>query len=223
MMTQPKSLSLQHLVRPAEGQATKPPLLLLLHGYGSNEYDLFSLTPYLDARYFVVSVRAPYMLMPGGYAWFELAFTDSGIISDMAQAESSRARLVQFIGEAIAAYDADPAQVYLLGFSQGAIMAASVLLTEPEVVAGAALLSGSVPQEPLAGMAEPERLHAKPVLVLHGLYDEVLPIEHGHRSRDLLGGLPVDLEYHEYPMGHEISADSLNDLVAWLVERLEDE
>ncbi len=221
-MSQPKSLSLQHLVRPAVGEAAKPPLLLLLHGYVSNEYDLFSLTPYLDARFLVLSARAPYTLMPGGYAWFELAFTPSGIISDTAQAESSRTRLVQFIGEAIAAYDTDPAQVYLLGFSQGAIMSASVLLTEPEVVAGAALMSGSVPQEPLAGMADPERLRDKPVLVLHGLYDDVLPIEHGHQSRDLLGGLPVDLEYHEYPMGHEISADSLNDLIAWLVDRLED-
>src|SRR5690242_15784272 len=113
--------------------------------------------------------------MPGGYAWFELTFTPSGMISDMAQAESSRTRLVQFIGEAIAAYDVDPAQVYLLGFSQGAIMSASVLLTEPEVVAGAALLSGSVPQERLAGMAEAERLRGKPVLILHGLYDDVLP------------------------------------------------
>ena len=222
-MIQPESLSLQHLVRPAEGEAAKPPLLLLLHGYGSNEYDLFSLTPYLDARYFVVSARAPYTLMPGSYAWFELAFTNSGIISDMAQAESSRAQLIQLIREVVTAYDADPKQVYLLGFSQGAIMAASVLLTEPEVVAGAALLSGSVPQEPLAGMAEAERLRDKPVLVLHGLFDDVLPIQHGRQSRELLGGLPIDLEYHEYAMGHEISADSLNDLVEWLVDRLEAE
>jgi phospholipase/carboxylesterase len=219
-MTQPESLSLQHLVRPAVGEAARPPLLLLLHGYGSNEYDLFSLTPYLDARFLVISARAPYTLMPGSHAWFELAFTESGIVSDMAQAERSRARLVQFIGEAIAAYDADPAQVYLLGFSQGAIMAASVLLTTPEIVAGAALMSGSVPHEP--GMLDLERLRGKPVLVLHGLYDDVLPIGHGHQSRDLFGALPVDLEYHEYPMGHEISADSLNDLVAWLVNRLED-
>jgi phospholipase/carboxylesterase len=221
-MNQSKSLSLPHLVRMAEGEAATPPLLLLLHGYGSNEQDLFGLTPYLDARFLVLSVRAPYTLMPGGYAWFELAFTDAGMISDMAQAESSRTRLVQFIGEAIAAYDADPTQVYLLGFSQGAIMSAGVLLTEPEVVAGAALLSGSVPQEPLAGMAEAARLRGKPVLILHGLYDDVLPIEHGHQSRDLFSTLPVDLEYHEYPMGHEISADSLNDLIAWLVDQLED-
>lgn len=221
-MAQSQSLSLQHLVRPAEGEAAKPPLLVLLHGYGSNEQDLFGLTPYLDARYLVVSARAPYTLMPGGYAWFELTFTPSGMTSDVEQAENSRTRLVQFIGEAVAAYDADPTQVYLLGFSQGAIMSASVLLTEPETVAGAALMSGSVPKEPLAGMAEAGRLRGKPVLILHGLYDDVLPIEHGHQSRDLFSTLPVDLEYHEYPMGHEISADSLNDLIAWLVDRLED-
>ncbi|MBK9710538.1 MAG: hypothetical protein IPO81_04260 [Kouleothrix sp.] len=69
--------------------------------------------------------------MPGGYAWFELGWTATGITIDFQQAEASRRRAVAFVGEAAAAYGADPARIYLVGFSQGAMVAAGVALTEP--------------------------------------------------------------------------------------------
>jgi phospholipase/carboxylesterase len=111
--------------------------------------------------------------------------------------------------------------VYLLGFSQGAIMSSWVVLTQPELAAGAVLMSGRIPDEVRAEIASPDRLAGKPFLVLHGIADQVLPIQYGRASRDLLQGLPVDLVYREYPMGHEVSAQSLADVVAWLSARLE--
>src|SRR6185436_18854088 len=92
------SLSLVHLVRQSgEVAPVEPPLLLLLHGIGSNEQDLFSMEPYLDPRFFVVSARAPLEIMAGGYAWFNIEFTAEGsIIPDLDQAESSRSLLVRF-------------------------------------------------------------------------------------------------------------------------------
>src|SRR5215813_4755144 len=127
MTAKTASLSLTHLLqqplRPSDGP---PPLLILLHGYGSNEHDLFGLAPYLDRRFQIVSARAPHILMPGGYAWFELGWTATDIVINVEQAEQSRALLIRFIAEALAAYGGDPAHVYLVGFSQGAIMSASV-------------------------------------------------------------------------------------------------
>src|SRR5262245_61403819 len=216
------SLSLVHLVRRPERADAAPPLLILLHGIGSNEEDLMGLEPYLDERFVVVSARAPHPYSWGGYAWFEIEWLPNGIAIDRAQAEQSRDVLVRFIGEAVAAYGADPARVYLMGFSQGAMMGGWVALARPELVAGAALMSGRIPEEVRAEIADPAKLAGKPFLVVHGTYDQVLPIQNGRASRDLLQRLPVELTYREYPMAHEVSAQSLAEVVAWLAARLDD-
>lgn len=214
-------LSLTHLVRPPGAPSKAPPLLMLLHGVGSNERDLFALAPRLDPRFVVVSARAPNTRAPGSYAWFEVEFTPQGPLINPEQAEASRRLLLRFIAEAVAAYGADARRVYLMGFSQGAIMSASVALTEPEAVAGAVLMSGRILPEIRPIIAAPERLAGLPVMVVHGTGDGVLPIHHGRASRALLAGLPVELSYHEYMMGHEVSPGSLGDIQAWLGARLD--
>lgn len=100
-------------------------------------------------------------------------------------------------------------------------MSASVALTAPEAVAGAVLMSGRILPEIAPLVAAPERLAGLPILVAHGAHDTVLPIHHGRASRQLLAGLPVDLAYHEYEMGHEVSPESLADVSAWLRARLD--
>ena len=218
-----KPLSLVHLVQHPSSNDRPPPLLLLLHGYGSNEHDLFGLAPYLDKRFLIVSARAPLALMPGAFAWFELGFTETGITVDPAQAEASRQQIVSFIGEAVNAYGADAGRVYMLGFSQGAIMGAAVTLTRPELVAGTVLMSGRILGEMLPSAEAAESLKDKPFLVVHGTMDTVLPIANGRASRDILSRLPVAMEYHEYQMGHEVSAQSLADVANWLRKRLDQE
>jgi phospholipase/carboxylesterase len=216
-----KTLSLVHLVRQPKVEASTPPLLLLLHGVGSNEHDLFGLVPYLDKRFLIISARAPNTLGPGSYAWFEVDFTPQGSVINPAQAEASRKALIKFQDEAVKAYGANPKQVYLMGFSQGAIMSASVALTQPELVAGAALMSGRILPEIQPLIASNEELTGLPFLVVHGTADMVLPISHGRASRQLLSSLPVELTYHEYRMGHEVSQESLADVTAWLSAQLD--
>ncbi len=215
-----KTFPLVHLVRQPIIEADTPPLLLLLHGIGSNEHDLYGLAPFLDKRFLIISVRAPHTLGPGSYAWFEADFTPQGPVINPEQAEASRKTLITFLKEAITAYGADPKQVYLMGFSQGAIMSASVALTQPELIAGAVLMSGRILPEIQPLIASSEELSGFPFLVVHGTVDMVLPITHGHASRELLSSLPVDLTYHEYPMGHEVNQESLSDVTAWLTEQL---
>ena len=215
-----KTLPLVHLVRQSIIEAGTPPLLLLLHGIGSNEHDLYGLAPFLDKRFLIISVRAPHTLGPGSYAWFEADFTPQGPVINPEQAEASRKTLITFLKEAITAYGADPKQVYLMGFSQGAIMSASVALTQPELIAGAVLMSGRILPEIQPLIASSEELSGFPFLVVHGTVDMVLPITHGRASRELLSSLPVDLTYHEYPMGHEVNQESLSDVTTWLTEQL---
>lgn len=213
-------LALTHLVQKAETSAEAPPLLILLHGIGSNEQDLFGLVPYLDPRFTFVSVRAPNPYGWGGFAWFEIEWQANRIDINQQQAMHSLELLVQFIGEAVDAYGADPKRVYLAGFSQGAMMSAWVTLTHPELVAGAVLMSSRMPAELRAQIVEPERLTNKPILVVHGTRDQTLPISNGREIRDVLQTLPVDLTYHEYPMAHEVSAQSLTDVANWLHKQL---
>lgn len=215
------TLPLVHLVRKPLMEAGTPPLLLLLHGVGSNEHDLFGLAPFLDKRFLIISVRAPNTLEPGSYAWFEVNFTPQGPVINPEQAEASRKTLITFLQEAITAYGANPEQVFLMGFSQGAIMSASVALTRPELIAGAVLMSGRILPEIQPSIASNEELNGFPFLVVHGTADMVLPISYGRASRKLLSSLPVDLTYHEYPMGHEVSQASLRDVTAWLTEQLD--
>lgn len=217
-----QQLGLVHLTQqPRQRGPDRPPLIVLLHGYGSNEADLFGLAPYLDPRFLIVSARAPYTLMHGSYAWFEINWVASGITIDAKQAEHSRKLVSEFIGASIEAYGADPARVYLCGFSQGAILSATVALTTPEIAAGAVLMSGRVPDEIKPLIAPAARLAHKPFLVVHGLNDTVLPIQNGRASRAILEKLPIDLTYREYPMAHEVSAESLGDVTGWLTARLD--
>ena len=216
-----KTLPLVHLVRPPIIEAGTPPLLLLLHGIGSNEHDLYGLAPFLDKRFLIISVRAPNILGPGSYAWFEADFTPQGPVINPEQAEASRITLITFLKEAITAYGADPKQVYLMGFSQGAIMSASVALTTPGLVAGVVLMSGRILPEIQSLIAPHEDLEGLPFLVVHGTVDMVLPITYGRASRELLSSLPVELTYHEYPMGHEVNQESLSDVTAWLSQQLD--
>jgi phospholipase/carboxylesterase len=205
--------------RPAGGKA---PLLLLLHGLGSDEGDLMGLAPHVDGRFFVASARGPVTLAPGAYAWFHTEFTPQGPVINSGEAERSRTLLIRFIDDLVEKYDLDPDRVYLMGFSQGAIIGLSVALTAPEQLAGVVAMSGRILPQVRAQIAAPDRLAGLPVLVVHGRYDPLLPIdEYGRPARDLLAGLPVTLTYREYAMAHQVSDESLEDVTRWLSARLD--
>jgi phospholipase/carboxylesterase len=216
-----KQLSLIHLVSKPTMKEDRPPLLLLLHGIGSNERDLFDLTPYLDQRFLILSLRAPNTIGYDSYAWFQIDYRAQGSFINSEQAEASRQKLIFFINEAVMAYGADPERVYLMGFSQGAIMSASVALTRPDLIAGAVLMSGRILPDIQSKIAPAEQLEGLPILLVHGTLDQVLPIDNGRNSREILTKLPVALTYHEYPMGHTVSEESLRDVTAWLREQLD--
>jgi phospholipase/carboxylesterase len=219
---QEQKLLLRHLVQePRIKTKERPSLLLLLHGVGSNEHDLFGLVPYVDPRLLVVSARAPIVMAPGAFGWFNLDFTPQGLIADIDQAKQSLELLSRFIDELTENYEVDETGIYLAGFSQGAMMSLASMLSRPEQIDGVVAMSGRFPEQVLQHNLEPKALTGIPVLVTHGIYDNVLPIENGREVRRHLESLPVELTYHEYPMGHEVSAESLRDVSAWLTSTLD--
>lgn len=202
------------------GGQGRPPLLLLLHGYGANEEDLFSLASYVDPRFLVVSPRAPITLAPGAYAWFNLGLGPQGFQYDSQEVGAGLEALGQFLGEVRDQYQVDPTRVFLLGFSQGAMMALQLALTHPGLTAGVVALSGRALPNLDQLLSDPGVLRGFPIFVAHGTIDAVLPIHHGRETRAVLSRLPVELDYHEYSMGHEISPESFRDASGWLTRHL---
>ena len=216
-----KPLSLHHIIQEPGTPEEHPPLLLLLHGVGSNERDLMALAPYLDNRFFVISARAPITLGPGSYGWYRVTFTEEGPVYQPGAPRNSFHQLSTFIDEAVAAYSLDAGRVYVMGFSQGGAMTYSLTLTVPDKLAGSVIMSGRTIAEAEEEMAPRERFNNLPVLVVHGTRDNVLPISNGHELQVKLSQLPVDLTYKEYNMAHEVNGESLNDISAWLKARLD--
>src|SRR6188474_2838130 len=109
------SLSLHHLVREPKIKKDKNPLLLLLHGYGSNEEDLFSFAAELPEEYYVISARAPYQLPPYGFAWYAINFdADENKFSDYVQARQSRDKIIDFIDHLPKKYAIDEENITLI-------------------------------------------------------------------------------------------------------------
>jgi phospholipase/carboxylesterase len=223
MSTGPQKLSLVHQavgprIPPTDG--AMPPLLVLLHGVGSNEMDLLGLAHDLDGRFQVVSARAPLTLGPMAHAWYHIDWTADGPVGNDAEADASRDHILRFIAEATAAYGTDPARTYLMGFSQGAIMSLFVALTRPQAVRAIVPMSGRLLPQALIERAPDDALAGLPIFAVHGTRDSVLPIANGREIRDELSRLPVDLAYREYDMAHEVSYESLRDISAWLTAQL---
>ena len=139
------NLSLEYKIREPKIKLEKNPLLLLLHGYGSNEEDLFSFATELPDEYYIISARAPYDLQYGSYAWYAINFdADENKFSDHEQAKISRDLIARFIDELIQTYPIDAKNVTLVGFSQGSILSYAIALSHPEKVQKVVALSGYV-------------------------------------------------------------------------------
>lgn len=221
-MAEAITLPLTHLHMPARKPSPgRSPMLILLHGFGSHEQDLFGLHPYLDERFQVVSARAPITLQPGSFAWYRIQWqADGSVLMDDKEAAAAIDIAADFVRAAVAAYDADPARVYVAGFSQGAIMSECVALTQPGLVAGAVLMSGRTLELLRTRGLKPGAAYP-PMIVTHGTADTVLPVQEGRATREFLTDLGVTFNYHEYSMAHQISDECLDDVDSWLSARLD--
>jgi phospholipase/carboxylesterase len=181
-----------------------------------------ALAPDLDPRLIVVSVRSPIELAPFAFGWYRVDFRPDGPSVDAVDVAAGGQRAEAFVGEAAAALDADPGRVFVGGFSQGGIVALATLLHTPEAIAGAVCMSGRLPPELLARIAAPERLRGKPVLIVHGVADDVLTIDRGRAAADELRARGLRVDALEFPMGHTTSPASLAAVAAWLTARLDE-
>jgi phospholipase/carboxylesterase len=207
---------LHYLIREPKAKGDFKKAIILLHGVGSNEQDLFSLADHFPTDFYVLSVRAPFTLAAGRYAWYNVDFSTGKPVFDVEQELTSRDLLTRFVSEIKVKFKID--QVYLGGFSQGAIMSYSVGLSHPREVTGVVAFSGRILEEIQRTISASEDLTKLKVFLAHGIQDDKLPIHYAREGKTYLGQLHVKLSYHEYQMGHQINEAVLKDLNNWLVE-----
>lgn len=206
---------LHYLVREPIVKSTHPPVLILLHGVGSNEQDLFSLANRLPDNYRVISARAPIRLGENSFAWYQVDFSTGKPVFNIEQEKNSRAVLIQFIDQIKSKYAVSD-KIYLGGFSQGGIMSYGVGLTRPDLVDGIAVMSGRLLEEIKPLVVANDKLQALKIFISHGTNDPVLNIQYARTSVEYLKTLNIHPTYHEYPAVHTINNDMLLDLVKWL-------
>jgi len=199
---------------------SKSHLIVMLHGYGSNEKDLIQLAPELlpECRY--TSPRAPLQLDHEMYGWFPIGFTPTGLSVDPDAVKEALKQCITYLEEVIVSFRPPEGKVFLLGFSQGAIMSYMTAFTRPDLLHGVIALSGQLPESAMPEISSPELLKTIPFLVLHGIYDDILPIEKGRAARLWLEQHTLDLTYHEYPVAHQISGVGVTTIRTWLTEHL---
>lgn len=214
-------LSLTHLVRPSSVTTGNAPTLIMLHGYGSNEDDLFSFANELPKELLIISARAPYTLQPNGHAWYAINFDAvQGKFSDNEQAKESRAAISNFIDEVIANYSVDKDNITLLGFSQGTILSYAVALSEPSKIKNIIALSGYINTEIISSDFEKNDFSGLSIYASHGSQDQVIPVSWARKSPELLKELGIEHTYSEFPVGHGVHPQNFTELKKWLVEHL---
>lgn len=210
---------LHYIKREPKIAVENPPLLILLHGYGSNEQDLFSFAEELPDEFLIISAQAPYEMGYGGYAWYAINFdTTNGKFSDLFQARESVKKIASFIDEIKIKYNTNTEKTFLLGFSQGAILSYATAFNYPNKVQFVIALSGYINEELL-----PEEVSKKittDYYISHGTVDQVLPVEWARKAPKILNNFGLNNEYSEYPVGHGVAPQNFYNFKEWIEKRL---
>ncbi|AFL82247.1 putative esterase [Aequorivita sublithincola DSM 14238] len=212
-----QTLLLDHNYRAAKNAAENPPAIIMLHGFGSDENDLFSFASELPEKYAIISLKAPIKMQPYGNAWYNIYFDDSqGKFSDDDQAIASRELVSKCIDEIVDKYKVDENNITLLGFSQGTILSFSVALSYPEKVKNVIGLSGYVNEAILKEGYPKNDFSNLKIYTSHGSVDQVIPVQWARKTEPFLNKLNIECTYSEFPVGHGVAPQNFQELKDWL-------
>lgn len=199
---------------PAPPSRSELPLVIGLHGRGASAEDAATVAVRVAAdrcRFILPNGPFPAQRSPwgGGYAWYQLGHQQAATFA------RSRKLVLDLIATLEARYAVPRERIALLGFSQGAVLALDVALRSERPLAGVAALSGYLYAPETLAMAL-RGAQQRRVLIVHGTYDDVISIDGARLARDVLEAAGLQPEYHELPIGHQISAQALELVRAFL-------
>jgi phospholipase/carboxylesterase len=211
-----KEKSLHYVIKDAKDKAKQSPLLVLLHGYGSNENDLLSLSENIPNNWMVVSVRGPYKVTENSYRWYDVKMTNGKIVINFDEEEKSRKKLMDLLFEIKKGYNIDSQKVTVAGFSQGANMAQFLGLGVPSLVTSFGVFSGRFVEEFMPYISNSTSLKNSKVFISHGSEDKMLPKIFADENRAKLNELGIKITYCEDTNGHSISEKQWSEFCKWL-------
>jgi phospholipase/carboxylesterase len=211
-------LSLRYIASTPSGAAdtVELPLVIVIHGRGADANDLADLAPYLDAGYRFIFPNAPrpfepYPGMSAGFTWFD------GWPAERSSIVASRNLMLEFIDELLVRYPTPDGKLVVSGFSQGGLMSLDVGFRTERTVAGIIVMSGALYEDDLPDLRARKN---KRVLLAHGTADDVIPVNAARRTRRVLEEHGIEPEYHEFPMGHQVSEEELHVVGSFLMKVL---
>ena len=201
-------------IQPDAETLTGKPLLILLHGYGSNELDLAGLAPYLPSELNIVSLRAPITMQPGSYTWFTIGQPGNPtpqVVDVPVQ------QLLHWIENDLLPHK--PSSIGLLGFSMGGALTIQLMRYRPELFAYGVNLSGFSVSDIAHPDAAPASIHAP----LFWGYDVADPVIVGAARKRTAEFLPTFFEVTErqyVALGHSVSREELTDVTEFIQQHL---
>ena len=206
---------LVHRVRRPQGDEPHP-TVVMLQGRAGNEDVMWVFARAVPANWLLVAPRAIYDDPDeGGYSWHLPVSDGWATLATFNEAVAQVTRLVEALPEL---YGADPDQIYLMGFSQGAALSLTLALDEPGRYRGVAGLVGFMPTVSPSLLATAPLLHL-PVLLLAGTQDERIPLAKAQEAATAVRAAGAYLEYREYDTGHKLNGAGMRKLTNWWAER----
>ena len=203
------------VLRPGNNPGSHAIPLIMLHGYGSNESDLFSLQNHLPAGYYPMALRG-YLPVPyGGFAWYPLYVTPSGEmqVNENEMVEAAR-NLLNDLDEIRLNYGFEK-PFALLGFSQGSILSYLLMSMAPEKFQKIVAFSGYIHEPVMHDLQAADAEHLR-VFASHGIYDDIIPVELARKIPDWLNRYGIKHIYKEYPAGHYLIPENIEDAMDFL-------
>lgn len=206
---------LPHRVRPPARPGPHP-TVVLVHGRHGNENVTWVFAKSFAPDWLAVAPRAIEFEpetpdSEDGWSWLPGSIPLWPNLDDFDEAVTA---LKDFIEALPDAYDADPNNIFVLGFSQGAAAALALAIRHPGLIRGIAALVGFAP-EPPPEVTEQRPLDGLPVFMAAGVRDERIPLTVAQRGRDIVAKAGGIVTYGEYQTGHKLNSHGLRDLAAW--------
>ena len=205
-------MDLQFIVREPENITPQTQLLVMLHGYGSNEEDLFSFRHDLPKDWIIVSFRAPRNSDYEGFAWYDIDFNNPDKFLDVDQAVDSMKLIMKSIDNLKHHYQLE-SKTNIVGFSQGGVLTYAMTLTYPDYFHKVACLSSYPDPKILKNIKGKKEIQHLRFFVSHGSEDAVIPLDWGRKAADFLYELGAFFTFREYMTGHSVNQKNYIDLI----------
>jgi phospholipase/carboxylesterase len=197
------------------------PTIFAMHGWGSNAMDLHGIAPYIaGGQFLVICPQGPIEVEIGavnGYGWYQ---TKPGAQPDLEKVDEAVGQLAGFINQACQRYPVERSKIVAVGFSQGGMMAHNLAIRWPERFAALVGIGTAFPDFLAERAAKREAYENLPVLIEHGRADEAISMSRARKSLDKLRELGFNVTFRDYDCGHEVAADGVRDMSAFLTEKV---